>query len=278
VGRSAAGLPASCPPAACSLLPARAHTRTQQPPHLSPAPRLRQAPHISLALAGVEIISNGSGSHHQLRKLNTRLDLMRSATAKAGGVYLYANQQVRVRARASEAWGPSVRLQGGGLGSMCGGVSGARRCGGKHPQEQPTRQITSRAPGLRRRAPLLRRLRVRRGQRALRGAGQPVQPGRRGGGAGGFAASPGPGPRPISLLALGLACGQTLFVQDIGDDTRGARPPLSLGPGCGAVVRGAAPLSIARPLAKHASPRPTAPGSNHPQLPIPPLPGRHRVC
>ena len=43
--------------------------------------------------AGVEIIANGSGSHHQLRKLDTRLQLMRSATAKAGGVYLYANQR-----------------------------------------------------------------------------------------------------------------------------------------------------------------------------------------
>lgn len=52
-----------------------------------------QAPHIGLALAGVEIITNGSGSHHQLRKLNQRLDLMLGATAKAGGVYLYANQQ-----------------------------------------------------------------------------------------------------------------------------------------------------------------------------------------
>eukprot|EP00897_Mesotaenium_endlicherianum_P003817 jgi/Mesen1/3463/ME000194S02601 len=51
------------------------------------------APHIQLALNGVEIVANGSGSHHQLRKLDTRLDLMRSATAKAGGVYLYANQQ-----------------------------------------------------------------------------------------------------------------------------------------------------------------------------------------
>lgn len=30
------------------------------------------APHIGLALAGVEIISNGSGSHHQLRKLDLR--------------------------------------------------------------------------------------------------------------------------------------------------------------------------------------------------------------
>ncbi|KAL6768958.1 NIC13 [Auxenochlorella protothecoides x Auxenochlorella symbiontica] len=52
-----------------------------------------RAPHIDLALAGVEIITNGSGSHHQMRKLHTRLDLMMSGTAKAGGVYLYANQQ-----------------------------------------------------------------------------------------------------------------------------------------------------------------------------------------
>lgn len=51
------------------------------------------APHIDLALAGVSIITNGSGSHHQLRKLHTRLDLMRNATRKAGGAYLYANQQ-----------------------------------------------------------------------------------------------------------------------------------------------------------------------------------------
>jgi NAD+ synthase (glutamine-hydrolysing) len=52
-----------------------------------------QAPHIGLALAGVEIISNGSGSHHQLRKLHQRMGLMQGGTAKAGGVYLYANQQ-----------------------------------------------------------------------------------------------------------------------------------------------------------------------------------------
>lgn len=45
---------------------------------------LCRAPHISLALAGVEIISNGSGSHHQLRKLDTRLDLIRGATSKVG--------------------------------------------------------------------------------------------------------------------------------------------------------------------------------------------------
>eukprot|EP01065_Artemidia_motanka_P046613 TRINITY_DN70_c0_g2_i1.p1 TRINITY_DN70_c0_g2~~TRINITY_DN70_c0_g2_i1.p1 ORF type:complete len:738 (+),score=274.91 TRINITY_DN70_c0_g2_i1:68-2281(+) len=52
-----------------------------------------QAPHIDLALNGVEIITNGSGSHHQLRKLNQRVDLIKSATAKSGGCYLYANQQ-----------------------------------------------------------------------------------------------------------------------------------------------------------------------------------------
>ncbi|TMW63140.1 hypothetical protein Poli38472_002081 [Pythium oligandrum] len=51
------------------------------------------SPHINLSLAGVEIISNGSGSHHQLRKLHQRLELIRGATTKGGGIYLYANQQ-----------------------------------------------------------------------------------------------------------------------------------------------------------------------------------------
>lgn len=49
--------------------------------------------HIALALRGVEIFVNGSGSHHQLRKLDKRLELIRGATSKIGGVYLYANQQ-----------------------------------------------------------------------------------------------------------------------------------------------------------------------------------------
>ena len=51
------------------------------------------SPHIELSLNGVEIISNGSGSHHELRKLNVRTDLIMSAMAKSGGAYLYANQQ-----------------------------------------------------------------------------------------------------------------------------------------------------------------------------------------
>lgn len=38
------------------------------------------------------MIGNGSASHHQLRKLQTRIDLIVGATAKCGGVYLYANQ------------------------------------------------------------------------------------------------------------------------------------------------------------------------------------------
>jgi NAD+ synthase (glutamine-hydrolysing) len=51
------------------------------------------SPHISQFLSGVELIGNGSGSHHQLRKLDSRLSLIQSATRKAGGVYLYANHQ-----------------------------------------------------------------------------------------------------------------------------------------------------------------------------------------
>ena len=50
------------------------------------------SPNVRLGLAGIEILSNGSGSHHQLRKLDQRLELIRSATSKNGGVYLYANQ------------------------------------------------------------------------------------------------------------------------------------------------------------------------------------------
>ena len=52
-----------------------------------------QSEHINLSLSGVEIIGNGSGSHHELRKLNARLELMISATRKCGGLYLYANQR-----------------------------------------------------------------------------------------------------------------------------------------------------------------------------------------
>lgn len=39
-------------------------------------------PHITMALDGVEIITNGSASHHQLRKLDKRVDLVKDATSK----------------------------------------------------------------------------------------------------------------------------------------------------------------------------------------------------
>ncbi|KAI9307602.1 hypothetical protein BJ944DRAFT_237726 [Cunninghamella echinulata] len=51
------------------------------------------SPHIGMGLDGVEVFTNSSGSHHELRKLNLRIDLMKAATLKVGGLYLYANQQ-----------------------------------------------------------------------------------------------------------------------------------------------------------------------------------------
>lgn len=50
-------------------------------------------PHADMALDGIEIFTNSSGSHHELRKLDTRIKLMTHATRSCGGVYLYANQQ-----------------------------------------------------------------------------------------------------------------------------------------------------------------------------------------
>ena len=51
------------------------------------------SPHIYLGLDGVDILTNGSGSHHELRKLQKRVELIREASSKGGGIYLYANQQ-----------------------------------------------------------------------------------------------------------------------------------------------------------------------------------------
>ena len=38
--------------------------------------------HIAMSLDGVEIITNGSASHHQLRKLSTRVEFVKDATIK----------------------------------------------------------------------------------------------------------------------------------------------------------------------------------------------------
>lgn len=51
------------------------------------------SPHITMALNGVEIFANGSGSHHQLRKLHKRVDLMTNGMQRCGGIYLYSNHQ-----------------------------------------------------------------------------------------------------------------------------------------------------------------------------------------
>eukprot|EP00922_Rhytidocystis_sp_ex-Travisia-forbesii_P024431 GHVS01035855.1.p1 GENE.GHVS01035855.1~~GHVS01035855.1.p1 ORF type:complete len:437 (+),score=78.45 GHVS01035855.1:95-1405(+) len=51
------------------------------------------SPHVEMSLDGVEIFLNGSGSHHELRKLRTRLDLIQSATFKCGGAYVYSNMR-----------------------------------------------------------------------------------------------------------------------------------------------------------------------------------------
>ncbi|OWM85193.1 hypothetical protein CDL15_Pgr027980 [Punica granatum] len=50
-------------------------------------------PHAELALNGVEVFMNASGSHHQLRKLNLRLHSFIGATHIRGGVYMYSNHQ-----------------------------------------------------------------------------------------------------------------------------------------------------------------------------------------
>ncbi|XP_032213982.1 glutamine-dependent NAD(+) synthetase isoform X2 [Mustela erminea] len=51
------------------------------------------SPHVDMGLDGVEIFTNASGSHHVLRKAHTRVDLVTTATAKNGGIYLLANQK-----------------------------------------------------------------------------------------------------------------------------------------------------------------------------------------
>ncbi|XP_069966450.1 glutamine-dependent NAD(+) synthetase [Bactrocera oleae] len=47
--------------------------------------------HIDMSLSGVEIIVNGSGSYMELRKAHISTDLIRNASFKAGGAYLFSN-------------------------------------------------------------------------------------------------------------------------------------------------------------------------------------------
>lgn len=51
------------------------------------------SPHVETGLNGANIFFNSSGSHHELRKLDTRIQLLLEATRKSKGIYIYANQQ-----------------------------------------------------------------------------------------------------------------------------------------------------------------------------------------
>ncbi|KAG8438284.1 hypothetical protein GDO86_008826 [Hymenochirus boettgeri] len=51
------------------------------------------SPHIDMGLDGVEIFTNGSASHHELRKAYLRVDLIKSTTTKNGGIYLLSNMK-----------------------------------------------------------------------------------------------------------------------------------------------------------------------------------------
>lgn len=50
-----------------------------------------QSTHVDMAMDGVEIIVNGSGSYMELRKAYVAVELVRSATLKSGGCYMFSN-------------------------------------------------------------------------------------------------------------------------------------------------------------------------------------------
>ncbi len=52
-----------------------------------------QSTHIAMGLDGVEIFINSSGSYMELRKAYVAVDLVRGATAKSGGCYMFSNMR-----------------------------------------------------------------------------------------------------------------------------------------------------------------------------------------
>lgn len=50
-----------------------------------------QSSHVAMGLDGVEIICNSSGSYMELRKAYVTVDLVKSATMKSGGCYVFSN-------------------------------------------------------------------------------------------------------------------------------------------------------------------------------------------
>ncbi|XP_058798642.1 glutamine-dependent NAD(+) synthetase isoform X2 [Phymastichus coffea] len=68
--------------------------------------------HIPMALDGVEIISNGSGSYFELRKAYVTVDLVKSATYKSGGCYMFSNMRGCDGARVYFNGGSSITVNG----------------------------------------------------------------------------------------------------------------------------------------------------------------------
>nr|XP_033338740.1 glutamine-dependent NAD(+) synthetase isoform X2 [Megalopta genalis] len=68
--------------------------------------------HIPMGLDGVEIISNGSGSYFELRKGHVTVDLVKSATFKSGGCYMFSNLRGCDGGRLYFNGGSSVSLNG----------------------------------------------------------------------------------------------------------------------------------------------------------------------
>ncbi|XP_046431572.1 glutamine-dependent NAD(+) synthetase isoform X2 [Neodiprion pinetum] len=68
--------------------------------------------HIPMSLDGVEIIVNGSGSHFELRKAYVTVDLVKAATFKAGGCYIFSNLRGCDGARIYFNGGSSITLNG----------------------------------------------------------------------------------------------------------------------------------------------------------------------
>ncbi|PVV00046.1 hypothetical protein BB559_000170 [Furculomyces boomerangus] len=52
-----------------------------------------ESPHIDMSLDGADIIINNSGTYFELRKLSKRVGMMKEATQKCGGIYVYGNQR-----------------------------------------------------------------------------------------------------------------------------------------------------------------------------------------
>ncbi|XP_043225534.1 glutamine-dependent NAD(+) synthetase-like [Amphibalanus amphitrite] len=68
--------------------------------------------HVAQTLDGAELIVNSSGSHFELRKAYVVFDLMRSATSKCGGCYLFSNMRGGDGDRLYFNGAPSIAVNG----------------------------------------------------------------------------------------------------------------------------------------------------------------------